>query len=73
MAATRKSASKKSSAKKKPSAKKKAPARKKSASRKSSGPLVEVARKIGTTLGEVNVAVRNRISKLGGSEPSNGQ
>ncbi len=32
------------------------------------GPLVDVARKIGTTLGEV--AVRTGIVKPGGSEPS---
>ncbi len=71
--ATRKSATKKSSAKKKSSARKKAPARKKSGTSKSSGPLIDVARKIGTTLGEVNVAVRNKISKLSGSEPSGDQ
>ncbi len=63
MPSTRKAASKKPA--------KKALARKPSAKRKkatASGPLVDVARKIGTTLGEV--AVRTGIVKPGGSEPS---
>jgi hypothetical protein len=62
MAATKKTAKKKSSAKKKSAARKGSSGR----GKKSAGPLIEVARKIGSTLGEVNVAVRSRISKLSG-------
>lgn len=64
MPSTRKAATKKPAKKartSKPTAK-----RKKSSA--PSGPLVDVARKIGTTLGEV--AVRTGIVKPGGSEPS---
>ena len=60
MPSTRKPAAKKKTAKsRKPAAKRKT---------RSSGPLVDVARKIGTTLGEV--AVRTGIVKPGGSEPT---
>ncbi len=65
---TRKSASP-SRAKKKSTAKKSS-ARKKTARKSAgapSGPLVDVARKIGSTLG--NVAVRTGIVKPGGEEP----
>jgi hypothetical protein len=57
-AAARKPASSKKSKSSKPKRKTSAPA----------GPLVDVARKIGTTLGEV--AVRAGIVKPGGSESS---
>lgn len=64
MPSTRKSAAKKPA--------KKAKARKPAAKRKKrsapSGPLVDVARKIGTTLGEV--AVRTGLVKPGDGEPS---
>ncbi len=63
MPSTRKTAAKKPA--------KKAAARKSTAKRKKrapAGPLVDVARKIGTTLGEV--AVRTGLVKPGGDEPS---
>ena len=63
MPAKRKAAAKKPAKSKKPSAKRSA--RKRSAP---VGPLVDVARKIGTTLGEV--AVRTGIVKPGGDEPA---
>ncbi len=63
MPSTRKTAAKKPA--------KKSAARKSTAKRKKShpaGPLVDVARKIGTTLGEV--AVRTGLVKPGSDEPS---
>jgi hypothetical protein len=62
MPSTRKTAVKRPARKAKA---KSAPKRKK---KSSSGPLVDVARKIGTTLGEV--AVRTGLVKPGGDEPS---
>lgn len=64
MPSTRKAATKK------PAKTKKAKTSKSSTKRKTGpgGPLMDVARKIGTTLGEV--AVRAGIVKPGGSEPS---
>ncbi len=63
MPSTRKSAAKKLARKAKA---KSAPKRKKKSA--PAGPLVDVARKIGTTLGEV--AVRTGLVKPGGDEPS---
>ena len=64
MPSTRKAATKKPARKAKTSK----PTAKRKKSSAPSGPLVDVARKIGTTLGEV--AVRTGIVKPGGSEPS---
>jgi hypothetical protein len=66
MPSPRKAAAKKPSAKKKTSTAKRS--RSPKASAPSGGPLMQVARKIGSTLGEV--AVRTGIVKPGGSEPS---
>ncbi len=63
MPSTRKSAAKKPARKAKA---KSAPKRKKKSA--PAGPLVDVARKIGSTLGEV--AVRTGLVKPGGDEPS---
>ncbi len=63
MPTTRKSAAKKPARK----AKAKSPAKRKKKSA-AAGPLVDVARKIGTTLGEV--AVRTGLVKPSGDEPS---
>ena len=66
MPSTRKPAAKKTKTAKAKSSK---PAAKRKTRRSApSGPLMDVARKIGTTLGEV--AVRTGIVKPGGNEPS---
>lgn len=66
--ATRKTTAKKKTSKSKTTKARKPSAKRKTGRRARGGPLVEVARKIGSTLGEV--AVRTGIVKPGGAEPT---
>lgn len=68
MPSARKPAAKKASTRKKSSKPSAQRRRSSKGSRPAGGPLVEVARKIGSKLGEV--AVRTGLVKPGGSEPS---